>query len=176
MGNQTLWEINNQLRNLLELEGETENGEKQFVDGETGELLTANQVDALEIARDEKIRGCMLFIKEMEDMEARAKAEKKRMDGVIKYAQGKQEWCKQYLLNCLEGKSYQDSETMLKVQFRNVTTVELDEGVSVESLAPEYQRTKYSVEADKKKLLADLKAGIVVEGAHLATHKSTSVK
>ena len=52
-----LYEIDQQLERLLELDTE------RMVDTETGEILTAEDIDKLQMDRAEKIEGCLLVIK-----------------------------------------------------------------------------------------------------------------
>ena len=49
-----LYEMNQQLERLLELDTE------RMVDTETGEILTAEDIDQLKIDRVEKIEGCLV--------------------------------------------------------------------------------------------------------------------
>ena len=52
-----LYEINQQLERLLELDTE------RMVDTETGEILTAEDIDQLKMDRVEKIEGCLVVYK-----------------------------------------------------------------------------------------------------------------
>ena len=52
-----LYEINEQLERLLDI------GDGRMVDEETGELFDQEALEALEMEREEKIDGCLFFIK-----------------------------------------------------------------------------------------------------------------
>ena len=68
-----LYEINQQLERLLELDTE------RMVDTETGEILTAEDIDQLKMDRVEKIEGCLVVYKNKMEETAAIEEEIKRM-------------------------------------------------------------------------------------------------
>ena len=70
-----LYEINQQLERLLELDTE------RMVDTETGEILTAEDIDQLKMDRVEKIEGCLVVYKNKMAETAAIEEEIKRQIG-----------------------------------------------------------------------------------------------
>ncbi|MBR6636981.1 MAG: siphovirus Gp157 family protein [Phascolarctobacterium sp.] len=160
-----LYEINKQLERLLELD------EERMVDAETGEILTAEQVDELVLAREEKIEGCLLFVKnKLAEAEA-LKAEIEKLTARMKAAKNKADWCKEYVRMELNGEKF--STARVAVSYGKSKLVYIDEGAT---LPEEFVRTKTIVEADKVALKKALEAGIDIPGVELLEKQTIRIK
>lgn len=160
-----LYEINKQLERLLELD------EERMVDTETGEILTAEQVDELVLAREEKIEGCLLFVKnKLAEVEA-LKAEIENLTARMKAAKSKADWCKEYVRMELNGEKF--STARVAVSYGKSKLVYIDEGTT---LPEEFVRTKTIVEADKVALKKALEAGIYIPGVELLEKQTIRIK
>ena len=85
-----LYEINQQLERLLELDTE------RMVDTETGEILTAEDIDQLKMDRVEKIEGCLVVYKNKMAETAAIEEEIKRLTERKATLKNKAEWLKGY--------------------------------------------------------------------------------
>lgn len=160
-----LYEINKQLERLLELD------EERLVDTETGEILSAEQVDELVMAREEKIEGCLLFVKnKLAEAEA-LKAEIEKLTARMKAAKNKADWCKEYVRLELNGEKF--STAKVAVSYGKSKLVHIDEEAA---LPEEFVRTKVTVEADKVALKKALEAGVVIPGVELIEKQTLRIK
>lgn len=162
-----IYEINQQLERLLELDLE------RSVDTETGEILTAEQVDELLLAREEKIEGCLLFIKNKQAEAEALKAEIDKLTARKRVAEANAAWCKEYVAGALQGEKF--STARVAVSFRKVKSVNMSEDW-MSSLPEEYLRIKTTVEPDKTALKKALEAGEVIKGAALVEKQSIIIK
>ena len=159
-----LYEINDDIAKLIELDAD------RFVDGETGEIVSREAFDALQVERDEKIEGVALGFKN-EDAKAKAieaeiKNLKERMERHKKRAEG----YKQFLAMVLEGQKFETGK--VAVSYRKSEAVE----ANVDEIPAEYRKVKTIVEADKVQLKADIKAGKKIPGAELVTKQNIQIK
>ena len=86
-----LYEINQQLERLLELDTE------RMVDTETGEILTAEDIDQLKMDRVEKIEGCLVVYKNKMAETAAIEEEIKRLTERKATLKNKAQWLKGYV-------------------------------------------------------------------------------
>ena len=157
----TLYEINAELENLMEI----------AVDPETGEISEdlAKQIDALSMAKDEKIEGVACFIKNLKADAKAIKDEVKSLQARAKAAENKAERLTDYLKYYLNGEKFKTAK--VSISYRNSESV-LVEDASV--LPAEYQRV--TVEADKVAIKDAIKAGASIEGATLVSNTSMIIK
>lgn len=161
-----LYEINKQLERLLELD------EERMVDAETGEILTAEQVDELVLAREEKIEGCLLFVKnKLAEAEA-LKAEIEKLTARMKAAKNKADWCKEYVRMELNGEKFSTARVAVSYGKSKLVHLEVEES----ALPEEFVRTKVTVEADKVALKKALEAGVVIPGVELIEKQTLRIK
>ena len=160
-----LYEINAQLERLLDI------GDGRMVDEETGELFDQEALEALEIEREEKIDGCLFFIKN-------CKADAKKLDEEIKRLQAKKqalenkaERTKDYVANCLKGEKFKS--IFNSAWYTKTTKVEVDEE-KIEKLPSQYLKTTISV--NKAELKKALQAGELIDGAMLVESMSLTLK
>lgn len=148
----------------------------QLVDMETGEVSDEEAFDALQMAREQKIEGIGLYIK---DLTAEAKAIKDEESALAarrKTAENKVERLKNLLDYALRGNKF--STPRLKVSYRKSQTVEVSDGFV--KWADEH-RPDLLVYSDPKPLKTALKDAIKdgeipEDMARLENHKNISVK
>ena len=85
-----LYQINEGLRALLE--GQTD----RFIDEENGEIFSLENIENLQLARDEKIEGCAVVYKEMTAEAAAIAAEIKNLQKRKEAIEGRAESLKGY--------------------------------------------------------------------------------
>lgn len=158
------------MANLYEIISEIENFNYEF-DEETGEMLNAKALDELELAKNEKIENCCLYIKNLlADAEA-YKNEEKSFAEKRKHAEKKAEGLKRYVKYCLAGDTYKSDR--VSVSYRKSEQVIVPDDIY--SLNDEFLRYK-TPEADKTKIKAALKAGETVEGCSIITKQNITIK
>lgn len=156
----TLFDIN---KAILEFDYE--------IDEETGEILNAEDLDALELARDEKIEGVGLWIK---NLQAEAEAVKKEKDAMADRQhrlEKKAESLKNYLAWALQGEKF--STPRIAMSWRKSESVLIPD----EALLDDRFVNVTMVKKPDKKLIKDtLKAGREVPGAELVTKQNLQIK
>ena len=159
-----LYEYDEKLANLLALDLE------RSVDTETGEILTAEEVNNLVMERNAKIEGCMLFYLERDAEEAALDAEIKKLTARKKAISRKKEWIKNYVAASLNGEKFETPR--VKGYYRKSESVSIDG--PVEQLPEEYLRIK--AEPDKTSIGAALKKGIEIPGASIVIKNNLIIK
>lgn len=158
-----LYEIDQQLERLLELDTE------RMVDTETGEILTAEDIDKLQMDRAEKIEGCLLVIKnklaeaDAIDVEMKKLADRKRS------INNKAIWLQEYVASSLNGETFSTSK--VAVTYRKSEAIEV---LDIDKISPEYIKT--TISADKTAIKKAIKAGEVVGGAQLIERMNMQIK
>ena len=156
----TLFDIN---KAILEFDYE--------IDEETGEILNAEELDALELARDEKIEGVGLWIK---NLQAEAEAVKKEKDAMAdrqRRLEKKAESLKNYLAWALKGEKF--STPRIAMSWRKSESVLIPD----EALLDDRFVNITMIKKPDKKLIKDtLKAGLEVPGAELVTKQNLQIK
>lgn len=160
-----LFEIDKILENLLEMGDD-------WVDSETGEILSYHEIELLEMERSAKIEGWGCWIKNQMSDAAALKAEIESMQARLKALNTKIESSTRRYQEYLNGEKV--STPKLAVTYRKAEAVEVD--VPVDELPAQYQRIKTTVEPDKTALKAALKAGEEIAGCRLVTRQSMSIK
>ena len=160
-----LYEIEADLANLIELDAD------RFCDGETGEIVSREAFDALQMEWDKKIEGVCLGYKN-EDAEAKAiAAEIKALTERKKRHEKRAEGYKNFLQTVLNGKKFETSK--VAVSYR--TTKDVVNVTNMALLPKEYLRFA-DPEPDKVAIKEAIKSGKKVDGAELINKTSMSVK
>lgn len=156
-----LYEINAELEALLEQ-----------VDPETGELMCdMDALEALTIAREEKLEGLALAVKNYESDAAQIRAEEKALADRRRALENKADRAKKFLQESLAGETIKTAR--VAVSYRKSQAVEL---------APDFLTTsdlwwqRITQEPDKEKIKKALKAGESVPGAALIERTSMIIK
>ncbi len=160
-----LYEINAELDRLL-----------SQVDEDTGELLVDEEaLEALTLARDEKIEGCALAIKNYDSDIAAIKAEEDALKKRRETLTNQRDWAKKYLDFNLRGEKFESPRCV--VSYRKSESVQLDAEAFLKwaKRHKEYLRIR-DPEPDKTAIKAALKAGEAIKGAWLETGHSLVVK
>lgn len=141
------------------------------IDESTGEILNADELDALELARDEKIEGVALWYKNLVAEAEMVKAEKNNMADRQKRLENKAESLKNYLAYALQGEKF--STPKVAVSYRKSKSVEIDDGAE---LPKAYIKVEEVRKPDKKMLKEALEGGEVIDGVRLVEKQNLSVK
>lgn len=159
-----LYEINEQLERLLELDTE------RMVDTETGEILSAEQINELMMAREEKIEGCLLVIKNKEYEAECIAAEIKKLTERKRALENKAKWLRGYVSNSLNGEKF--STARVAVTYRKGEKVEIT--CPTTELPENYRTIKY--DPDRIALKEALKNGEEIDGVQLVTTLNMQIK
>lgn len=160
-----LYEIHSELENLLML------NDDKFVNVETGEILTKEAVDELQLEREVKIENCLLFVKNMNAEAEMIKAEIDNLTARMKTCKNKAEWCKNYVANELAGEKFKTAK--VSVTYRKSEAVEL-QGLIID-VPNQYLKFK-EAELDKTAVKKALKAGEEVPGCVLVERQNIVIK
>lgn len=139
------------------------------IDEETGEILNADELDKLELARDEKIENICLMIKNLKADATAYKAEKDSFAEKEKRAKNEADRLADYLQRMLDGETFKS--TRASVTYRKSEAVECD----MELVPDDYLRYK-EPEPDKAKIKKAIKSGIEVDGCCLVENISMQIK
>ncbi len=145
----------------------------ELVNPETGEIIGAEALDALQMAREEKIENTGLYIKNQAVLIEAMKKEEKAIAERRKAYEGQLEKLKAYLGESLGGKKFETAKVNIFFK-KNPLSAEI---IDASKLTSEYMReipAKY--EPDKTKIKEALKAGKAVEGAELRQTVNCYVK
>lgn len=164
----SLYEINQQLLAAIEM---TDAGVEDVIDTETGEVISlADCMANLQIAFEDKVEGCVLYMKNLKAEEQAIKAEvdalKKRAEAKAK----KREKLEEYLRAICPEKQYESSKYCLKFRKSEVAVVPDD----VSKLPTEYIKAKAIITADKAAIKKAIKAGKKIPGCSIATKRNLS--
>ena len=158
-----LYEINAALEELLEQ-----------VDPETGELMCDMEaLEALSLARDERLENLALYVKNI-SAEARAiKAEEDALSERRKSMEKKAQRAKEFLDLQLAGEKFQTAR--VAVSYRKSEQVDVDTDFFLAAGNEEYFKVK-PPEADKAAIKAAIKAGKAVPGASIVSKLNMQIK
>lgn len=160
----SLWQIDNAIMECL--------------DFETGEVTDFERLEQLTLARDAKIEGVALFIKNLEAEAAAIKNEENTLAERRKEKERKVERLKEYLTTALDGAKFETPR--VKMSFRSSTSVEIgDELRLLEWLEKNHHDdcVRYKLPEIKKSEVGKLlKDGKEVPGACLVTKSNLQLK
>lgn len=147
-----------------------------LVDDETGEISDEEAFDQLQMAREQKIEGIGLYVK---DLTAEAKAikdEEQALAARRKAAEAKVERLKNLLDYALQGAKF--STPRLKVSYRKSQTVEVSDGFIAWADEHRPDLLTYSDPKPSKTAIKDaIKAGGIPEDmARIESHENISIK
>ena len=159
-----LYEIEQDIANLIEV------GADRFVDGETGEIISKEDFDALQMEWSAKVEGIALGYKN-ESAEAEAiKAEIEKLTERMNRHKKRAEGYKDFLASILDGKKFETARTLIKpTKSKSVEWNGSLEGLDA-YLIP--QEPKF----DKAQARKDLLAGKEVPNCTLVEKTGVSIK
>lgn len=150
----TLYEINEEMTNCI--------------DPETGEV-DIDQLNALQMLREDKIESIALWIKDLKAEAEALKTEKLAFQARQAAAESKAKSLKNYLANALNGEKFKT--TRCAVSFRKAEKVEITDELE---LPPEF--TTVEIKADKTAIKQAIKQGQEIAGARLVESTSCIIK
>ena len=155
----TLFEINQQILNAIEY----------GCDPETGEIISAAALDALEMAKEEKTENLVLLIKEINAECKAIKDEEQTLASRRQAGEKRVEWLKNYLKMSLNGEKFKTPRC--SVSYRKTQAVQIvDEDALPEDFVIVYTSPR------KMAIKEALKAGDEVPGAVLEDRMSMIIK
>lgn len=159
-----LYEIESDLANIIEI------GADRYVDGESGEIISKEDFDALQMEWQDKIEGIALGYKN-EDAEAKAiKEEIDKLTERMNRHKKKAEGYKNFLAMVLEGKKFETAKALVKPTKSKVCEWDGSfEGLEKYAIP---QEPKF----DKASARKDLLAGMEVPHCTLVEKTSVSIK
>lgn len=157
----TLYQINQQIEEAF----------YSGMDPETGEIIgDLSSLDALQIAREEKIENICLFYKNlMSDAEA-IRAEEKKLAERRRACENHAERLKKYLADNLQGEAFKTPRAA--VSYRRSTSVNVTDLWAI----PEEYLKMEDPKPIKTEIAKALKAGKEVTGAELVESQSMSIR
>lgn len=164
----SLYEINQQLLAAIEM---AEAGVEDVINAETGEVVSlADCLAGLQMAFEDKVEGCVLYMKNLKAEEQSIKAE---VDALKKRAEAKakrRERLEEYLKAICPEKQYESSKYCLKFRQSEVAVVPGD----VSTLPTEYIKAKAVITADKVAIKKAIKGGKKIPGCSLEVKRNLS--
>lgn len=141
------------------------------IDEDTGEILNAADLDELEMARNDKIEGISLWIKNLEAEKEAVKHEKDNFADRQKKLEKKIESLKGYLTYALDGQKF--STPKVAVSFRKSESVLVKD----KYLIPDsYMNLSVVREPNKTAIKNALKRGEEIMGVELLEKRNISIK
>lgn len=130
------------------------------------------ELDKLELAREEKLKNLYYVIKEKQFLLQSIKSEQDRIAKLKDRTEKQVQWLKNYVAFALEGEALDFGTGGFS--FRSSQAVELD--VIPSALPEAYTYRHVEIKADKTLLKEDLRNGVKIEGARLVNRKNLQVK
>ena len=159
----TLWEIDKRISDILEI--------GMHIDEKTGEVFLPEDIDSLNIERDEKIEGIALNIKNLKAEADAIHAEIERLKDREESKKKKADRLAQYLASVLCGKKFETAKTSLF--FRKSSVVQ----ISDELLVPEeFMKIKTEKKPDKTAIANWIKSGNFIPGCELIEKQNLQIK
>ena len=149
----------------------------ECVDTETGEILDFEKLDALNMAREEKIESLGLWVKTLDAEASAIREEEKALAERRRVKENKAERLRAYLADVLGGCSFETAR--VKMTFRTSTSLNVtDEMGLIEWLEKNHDEcVKYATPTiAKSEVTKLLKSGIEIPGAELATKQNLQLK
>lgn len=142
------------------------------LDEETGEILQADALHAVEAEAADKIEATALYLRELDAEAKAAKEEADRMLARVKSMQKRSDYLKAMLLDALHvtGKV---KTARVTVSIRTTQAVAIDEGAN---LPEAYTTVKHIVSPNKVAIKQALLDGVEVPGCHLEARESVSIR
>lgn len=142
------------------------------VDPETGEILNADNLHAVEAEANDKIEATALYLRELDAEAKAAKDEADRMIARVKSMQKRSDYIKSMLLDALHATG-KVKTARVTVSIRTTQAVEVSEGAD---LPEAYTTVKTTVSPNKVAIKQALLDGVEVPGCHLEARESVSIR
>lgn len=142
------------------------------VDPETGEILNADNLHAVEAEASDKIEATALYLRELDAEAKAAKDEADRMIARVKSMQKRSDYLKSMLLEALHATG-KVKTARVTVSIRTTQAVEVSEGAN---LPEAYTTVKTTVSPNKIAIKQALLDGVEVPGCSLEARESVSIR
>lgn len=142
------------------------------LDEETGEILSADALHAVEAEAAEKIEATALFLRELDAEAKAAKEEADRMLARVKSMQKRSDYLKAMLLDALHATG-KVKTGRVTVSIRTTQAVAIDEGAN---LPEAYTTVKHIVSPNKVAIKQALLDGVEVPGCHIEERESVQIR
>lgn len=142
------------------------------VDPETGEILNADNLHAVEAEASDKVEATALYLRELDAEAKAAKDEADRMIARVKSMQKRSDYIKSMLLDALHATG-KVKTARVSVSIRTTQAVEIAEGAD---LPEAYTTVKTTVSPNKVAIKQALLDGVEVPGCHLEARESVSIR
>ena len=142
------------------------------LDEETGEILSADELHAVEAEAAEKIEATALYLRELDAEAKAAKEEADRMLARVKSMQKRSDYLKATLLDALHATG-KVKTVRVSVSIRTTQAVEVSEGAN---LPEAYTTVKTTVSPNKVAIKQALLDGVEVPGCELIERESVSIR
>lgn len=142
------------------------------LDEETGEILSADELHAVEAEAAEKIEATALYLRELDAEAKAAKDEADRMLDRVKSMQKRSDYLKAMLLDALHATG-KVKTGRVTVSIRTTQAVQINQ----EQAIPEaFTTVKTTVSPNKVAIKQALLDGVEVPGCHLEARESVSIR
>ena len=141
-------------------------------DPETGEILQADALHAVEAEASDKIEATALYLRELDAEAKAAKDEADRMIARVKSMQKRSDYLKSMLLDALHATG-KVKTARVTVSIRTTKAVEIAEGAD---LPDAYTTVKTTVSPNKVAIKQALLDGVEVPGCSLEARESVSIR
>lgn len=142
------------------------------VDPETGEILNADNLHAVEAEASDKIEATALYLRELDAEAKAAKDEADRMIARVKSMQKRSDYLKSMLLDALHATG-KVKTARVTVSIRTTQAVEVSEGAN---LPEAYTTVKTTASPNKVAIKQALLDGVEVPGCELIERESVSIR
>lgn len=141
------------------------------IDGETGEIIDPEKLEALTLERDKKLEGVALWVKNLKADVAAYKAEKDAFAEREKQAKAKIESLQKWLTAALDGQKFETAK--VKVSFRKSESVDI---LDQSKIPQDYITIKTEEVPDKVAIKDAIKHNFSVPGAVLTVNSNIQIK
>lgn len=155
---------------LYQIDQAIENFLINNVDEETGEILNFEELEALQIAREDKLEAIACAYKNLIAEAEAIKSEKENLSLRQKRTEREAENCKKYLEYALQGEKLKTAK--VSVSYRKSEVVILQNGIK---LSNEYLTYKLP-EPNKTAIKNALKTGLIIDGCSLEQKLNIQIK
>lgn len=142
------------------------------LDEETGEILSADALHAVEAEASEKIEATALYLRELDAEAKAAKDEADRMIARVKSMQKRSDYLKAMLLDAMHATG-KVKTARVTVSIRTTQAVAVDEGAD---LPEAYTTVKTTVSPNKVAIKQALLDGVEVPGCHIEERESVQIR
>lgn len=131
------------------------------IDTETGEIIDEERLKALEMERDKKIEGVILWVKDLIAESKAVKEEAKALQARAKACDNKAESLKRFIEYALEGQKFKTERC--SVSYRSSKSIVIDNPLAIPE---DFWKTPTEDWISKTAIKEAIERGDTVEGAH----------